>query len=284
MGRKSGVGSKSRGHGGRGGSRGGRHAPRLEYNDGARPASAIDAEGDGDADQEGSTVQTAIPIPVAMWDFDHCDPKRCSGKKLARFGLVRDMRIGQRFQGIVLSPKGTAVLSMADAEIIQTRGLAVVECSWAKLDDIPWAKIRSPHERLLPYLIATNPVNYGKPWRLNCAEALAAAFYLVGQDQWAEKLMNKFGWGHSFWDVNGELIKRYRACATAEEVSRVQDEIIQQAEEEYQAQRAQKAVGADNDDLLAPNPNHAYRDRAESDEDDAEEEEETHDSSEEQSR
>lgn len=38
-----------------------------------------------------------------------------------------------------------------------------------------------------------------------------------------------------------ELIKRYRACNTAEEVNRAQEELMAQAEEEYQAQREKSA-------------------------------------------
>lgn len=55
---------------------------------------------------------------------------------------------------------------------------------------------------LVPYLIATNQTNYGKPWRLNCVEALAAAFYITGFDLYAERLLGGFGWGGSFWKVN----------------------------------------------------------------------------------
>lgn len=50
--------------------------------------------------------------------------------------------------------------------------------------------------------MATNPTNYGKPWRLNCVEALAAAFYITGFDAYAERLLSGFGWGESFWEVN----------------------------------------------------------------------------------
>src|ERR1700749_5051647 len=49
------------------------------------------------------------------------------------------------------SPKGTQVLSPSDRDIILSGGLAVVECSWARLDDVPFGKIASPHERLCEF-------------------------------------------------------------------------------------------------------------------------------------
>ncbi len=143
-------------------------------------------------------------------------------------------------------PKGTQPVSPADRDIVAQNGVAVVECSWARLDEIPFGRIASPHERLceyclslltgacatdfqpvksrtheltaapVPYLVATNPVNYGKPWRLNCVEALAAAFYITGFDTYAERLLSGFGWGHTFWEVNGCVMRCVRAKQRAD--------------------------------------------------------------------
>ncbi|KAG8951786.1 ribosome biogenesis protein tsr3 [Tulasnella sp. 419] len=235
-----------------------------DYGD-VRPDSAVDVihddEAEGLPDEETSeTDEVVIPMPVAMWDFDHCDPRRCSGKKLARHGLIKELRVGQRFRGVVVTPQGTQPISPSDKSIIEECGVAVVECSWARLDDVPFSKIRSPHERLLPYLVATNPVNYGRPWKLNCVEALAAAFYIVSLDAYAEKLLSKFSWGHSFWTVNGDLIKRYRMCATTEEVIRMQETIINELEEENSARQRQRELDEldSSQGLLIQNMNHQH--------------------------
>ncbi|WWD16512.1 hypothetical protein CI109_100939 [Kwoniella shandongensis] len=214
------------------------------------------AEAEDDEEEESEEERLlSIDVPVAMWDFDHCDPRRCSGKKLARHGLITSMRVGQRFRGIVLTPKGKKVISPSDDEIIQMSGLAVVECSWARLDEVPFGKIKSPYERLLPFLIASNPVNYGKPWRLNCVEALAAGFYITGHPDWAEVLLSKFSWGHSFYKLNSHLIERYRTCSTAEDITAMQ-ELIQKEMEEEQEERRKEKVAHEGEDLLRVNPNH----------------------------
>lgn len=100
------------------------------------------------------------------------------------------------------SPKGIKSVSPEDTAIVLANGVAVVDCSWARVDEVPFNKIRSPHERLLPYLVAANPVNYGKPFKLNCVEALAASFYICGLDEYGDQLLSKFSWGHSFFNLN----------------------------------------------------------------------------------
>ena len=47
--------------------------------------------------------------------------------------------------------------------------------------------------RMLPLLLAANPVNWGKPGRLTTAEAMAAVLYLLGRQEQAEQILGLFG-------------------------------------------------------------------------------------------
>ncbi|KAF2658134.1 DUF367-domain-containing protein [Lophiostoma macrostomum CBS 122681] len=189
---------------------------------------------------------TKPAFKAACWDLNHCDAKRCSGKKLMRLGLMRQLAVGQKFAGLVISPKAKKILSPADRELCETYGAAVVEASWKRIDEVPWARIGRNGERLLPYLVAANQTNYGRPWRLNCVEALAATFFICGHEDWAEQVLGSFGYGEAFLDINGALLKRYRDCANEEEVKKAEERWLEKIEREYNKSRQEKEDGEDD--------------------------------------
>lgn len=196
--------------------------------------------------EEGGQVKSVLdkfPVKLAMWDFDHCDPKRCLGKKLERLGYIRNLRVGMKFQGIVVSPNGKGVVCPDDLEIVEQQGAAVVECSWARLDEVPFNKIGGKHERLLPYLVAANTVNYGRPWKLNCVEALAACFAIVGHEDWALQLLENFSWGPTFLEINRELLQVYQKCTDLALVEKAQNEWMAKLEDEVRQRKQQSAEG-----------------------------------------
>ncbi|KAL2752230.1 hypothetical protein ACRALDRAFT_1066277 [Sodiomyces alcalophilus JCM 7366] len=226
-------------------------------------------------DESGAASSSSRPaFKAACWDLGHCDPKRCSGKKLIRLGMMRDLHIGQRFNGVIITPNGKQVVSPADRELLEAYGAAVVECSWARTKEVQWSKVGGKCERLLPYLVAANTVNYGKPWRLNCAEALAAAFYICGRKEWAEEVLAPFSYGESFLEINGSLLRKYAACEDAREVKNVEDAWMERLDKEYADSRGDGEdmweSGNVNRRILVPSDDEDDEDSEDDGEDDGE--------------
>jgi pre-rRNA-processing protein TSR3 len=80
--------------------------------------------------------------------------------------------------------------------------------------------------RALPFLVAANPVNYGKPFRLTTVEAFAAALAILGDREEAERVLSKFTWGETFLELNAEPIRRYADCEDSTEVVEIQQEYL----------------------------------------------------------
>ncbi|KAK7531255.1 RLI and DUF367 domain protein [Phyllosticta citricarpa] len=235
-----------------------------------------------DQDGENGERSSRPPFKAAAWDLGHCDAKRCSGKRLMRLGLMRELHVGQKFAGVVVSPKAKHTVSPADRELCEQYGAAVVEASWNRIDEVPFGRIGGKCERLLPYLVAANQTNYGRPWRLNCVEALAACYYICGHPEWAEEILSSFSYGDAFLEINGELLKRYAACADEEEIQKAEELWLEKIEREYNKSRAKKGAAGDDgvwgggnlNRQLANNSDDEDGEDKEGDDDDDDEEEE----------
>lgn len=203
---------------------------------------------DGTSSASGNASSARLAFKAACWDLGHCDPKRCSGKRLMKLGLMRELHLGQRHAGVVITPNGKQTLSPADRPLLEQFGAAVVECSWARTSEVQWSKVGGRCcERLLPYLVAANTVNYGRPWRLNCVEALAAAFAICGHHDWAAQVLAPFSYGSAFLEINAGLFKRYAACEDEAAVKRVEQEWMERLDREYAESREE----GDSNDLWA---------------------------------
>lgn len=161
----------------------------------------------------------------------HDDPKKCTARKLARFHLARLVKDHEVPRGaILLDPYAEQALSPADAPLAR-QAIVAVDCSW-KLAEEVFPRLRSRgHPRALPYLLAANPVNYGKAMRLSTAEAMAAALYIVGRKDEARLALAKFGFGDVFWATNREPLEAYAASRDSSEVVARQWEFVPEDDE-----------------------------------------------------
>ena len=158
-------------------------------------------------------------MELLIYHANQCNPKKCSGKRLARFDLVRlTHHIDQLRTFLVLSPFSQKALSPEDKG---AKGLAALDCSWAHAEEV-FMRFQLT-ERALPFLVAANPVNYGKPFKLSTVEALAAGLIILGEIDQAELILSKFNWGHVFLKLNQEPLQEYAAAKDSTEVVRIQE-------------------------------------------------------------
>jgi pre-rRNA-processing protein TSR3 len=162
-------------------------------------------------------------VRIAVYHAEQDDPRKCTTLKLKRFGLARVVHQLRRLPSgaIVLNPFATKAFSPADRQIIMSRGLAAIDCSWIHASQVFELDIHGT-SRALPYLVAANPVNYGTPTKLSTVEALAAALYIAGFSEEARNLLSKFKWGLQFIRLNQELLDAYAGAKDSSAVVELQ--------------------------------------------------------------
>jgi pre-rRNA-processing protein TSR3 len=161
-------------------------------------------------------------LEVHIYHEGDDDPKKCSALRLANEG---EARLHERYdslpRGVALDPFAERALSPADAT---HDALVVFDSSWDSAEDVV-----APYEgerRALPFVVSANSVSYGKPFRLNTAEATVAALYILGEKEQARRIASYFSYGEAFLELNHEPLERYAECETSEEVVAVQDDYL----------------------------------------------------------
>jgi pre-rRNA-processing protein TSR3 len=155
------------------------------------------------------------------------DPFKCTASKLVKFGLAQPVRYFCR-DNLVLNPFAETLLSRQDLKI--SSSICAIDCSWQRARNILRQRHFSFHRigRRLPLLLAANPTNYSKAGLLSTAEALAGSLYILGYRDMAEEFMNKFKWGHTFLELNCNLLEDYANVENPEQIAELEEEYFPQ--------------------------------------------------------
>ena len=152
-----------------------------------------------------------MDLQILMFKQD--DPTKCTAAKLVKFGIARQVKKTSQ-KSIILNPFSKEFILAYDSSNVDS--ITGIDCSW-ELAQKMFLKRFDGLSRKLPPLLAGNPVNYSKIGKLTTAEAIAGALYIIGFDELANSILNKFKWGHTFYDLNQDLLMDYsRACLQEE--------------------------------------------------------------------
>ena len=165
---------------------------------------------------------------VVVFHTEQCSPKKCTTRRLAKLKQIKMVtRFNQIPRGaLVLDPFSPKAVSPEDHELVVKKGIVGIDCSWKLIDKSSAMFKGTKTHRSLPFLVAANPTNYGKPSILSTAEAVAATLYIVGLKDNAIQIMSHFKWGPHFLELNYELLEAYSRARSSREVVDIQNEFI----------------------------------------------------------
>ncbi len=153
-----------------------------------------------------------MKLRVLMFRQD--DPKKCTAAKIVRLGLASSVR-SLVDNSIVLDPFAETTLLPKDKSVANY--IVGVDCSWNLAEGI-LPKCSGGIKRRLPPLLAGNPVNYSKLGKLTTVEALSASLFIMGFTDRALELLDKFKWGHTFYDLNQNLFEEYSKLESVDNI------------------------------------------------------------------
>jgi pre-rRNA-processing protein TSR3 len=167
-------------------------------------------------------------IQLHVYHANEDDPKKCSAKKMNKFGFVKletNIRKLPRAT-ILLNPLADKSLSKEDLSIALKNGILALDCSWKNIEKSFDLLSKKNYSRALPFLVAANPVNYGKPFKLTTLEAFAASLYILGETNHAEKILSLYKWGPQFLILNKEPLDEYRQAKNSEEIVEIMKQYV----------------------------------------------------------
>lgn len=165
---------------------------------------------------------------LLIYHLNQDDPKKCTARKMERFGLARIVKYAKRIpkNSIILDPLAEQILSFKDRDIFLKYGMVAIDCSWQDVEYVFSKFVNFKNRRRLPFLIPVNPVNYGKPEKLSTLEAFIASLYIMKEDKMVERLSRLYKWSFHFVTMNKELLEIYRNSKDAEDIKRKLEEFF----------------------------------------------------------
>ena len=176
-------------------------------------------------------------IPVHIYHAAQDDPKKNTALRLQKHGkaiLFDDVKRAPK-HAVLLNPFAKKALSREDLDDMRRHGLLALDCSWAQAEEAFPVLLGSTRSRALPFLVAANPVNYGKPFVLSTAEAIGAALYIVGEERQARDVLSALPFGELFFTVNKNPLEDYAKCETSAQVVAAQMAYLGGDEDEGEA-------------------------------------------------